>query len=47
MEMSWDPTTRMGFGLSEDVEAAVDRAVDLVLETVEELRGGVAAGGQS
>jgi hypothetical protein len=32
----------MGFGLSEDVEAAVDGAVALVLETVEELRGGVA-----
>jgi hydrogenase maturation protease len=27
----------MGFGLSEEVEGAVDRAVDLVLETVEEL----------
>ena len=32
----------MGFGLSEDVEAAVDGAVALVLDTVEELRGGVA-----
>jgi hydrogenase maturation protease len=30
----------MGFGLSEDVEEAVDRAVVLALETVEELRGG-------
>jgi hydrogenase maturation protease len=28
----------MGFGLSKEVEGAVDRAVDLVLETVEELR---------
>jgi hydrogenase maturation protease len=28
----------MGWGLSDDVAAAVDRAVDLVLETVEELR---------
>ncbi|HEV7461639.1 MAG TPA: hydrogenase maturation protease [Solirubrobacteraceae bacterium] len=39
-----EPTSveAMGFGLSEDVEAAVDGAVALVLETVEELRGGVA-----
>jgi hydrogenase maturation protease len=31
----------MGWGLSADVEAAVERAVGLVLETVEELRAGV------
>jgi hydrogenase maturation protease len=39
-----EPTSveAMGFGLSADVEAAVDGAVALVLETVEELRGGVA-----
>ena len=28
---------QMGWGLSDDVEQAVDRAVDLVLETLEEL----------
>ena len=28
----------MGFGLSPEVDAAVDRAVDLAVETVEELR---------
>ena len=31
----------LGFGLSEQVEDAVERAVDLVVETVEELRAGV------
>ena len=31
----------MGWGLSPDVEAAVERAVGLVLETIEELRAGV------
>ncbi len=31
----------MGWGLSADVEAAVERAVDLVLETIDELRTGV------
>jgi hydrogenase maturation protease len=30
----------MGWGLSDDVEEAVDRAVELVLETVAELRAG-------
>jgi hydrogenase maturation protease len=29
---------QMGWGLSESVRAAVDRAVDLVVETVEDLR---------
>jgi hydrogenase maturation protease len=33
----------MGWGLSDQVGAAVDRAVDLVLETVEELRAGMPA----
>jgi hydrogenase maturation protease len=34
----------MGWGLSESVTEAVDRAVDLVLETVEELRVGTPSG---
>jgi hydrogenase maturation protease len=34
----------MGWGLSDEVSGAVDRAVDLVVETVGELRSGVAAG---
>jgi hydrogenase maturation protease len=33
----------MGWGLSDDVKAAVDRAVDLVLSTVGELRAATAA----
>jgi hydrogenase maturation protease len=33
----------VGWGLSEGVQSAVDRAVELVLETVEELRLGVPA----
>ena len=33
----------MGWGLSEQVEEAVDRAVELVLETVDELLAGAAA----
>jgi hydrogenase maturation protease len=33
----------MGWGLSEQVRAAVQRAVDLVVETVDELRSGVVA----
>ena len=33
----------MGWGLSEQVAEAVDRAVELVVETVDELRAGVAA----
>jgi len=32
----------MGLGLSSEVEAAVDRAVDLVLSTIEELRSDAA-----
>jgi hydrogenase maturation protease len=34
---------QMGWGLSEEVEEAVERAVDLVTETVEELRAGAPA----
>jgi len=33
----------MGWGLSDQVKGAVDRAVDLVIETVRELRSGVTA----
>jgi hypothetical protein len=33
----------MGWGLSERVQGAVDRAVGLALETVEELRAGTVA----
>jgi hydrogenase maturation protease len=33
--------SEMGWGLSADVEAAVERAARLVLETIEELRAGV------
>jgi hydrogenase maturation protease len=32
----------MGWGLSEPVEGAVDRAVELVLQTIEELRSDAA-----
>jgi hydrogenase maturation protease len=35
-----EQVTEMGWGLSERVQGAVDRAVGLVLETVEELRAG-------
>lgn len=34
---------QMGWGLSEDVEQAVERAVELVLETIEELLAGAPA----
>jgi hydrogenase maturation protease len=33
----------LGFGLSEQVQAALDRAVELVVETVDELRGAAMA----
>jgi hydrogenase maturation protease len=33
-----DDVEELGFGLSREVEAAVERAVALVVETVEELR---------
>jgi len=33
----------MGWGLSDEVSAAVSRAVDLVVETVAELRAGARA----
>ena len=36
-----EDVSELGFGLSEQVEAAVERAIDLVVETVEELRAGV------
>jgi hydrogenase maturation protease len=35
---------QIGWGLSDDVAGAVDRAVDLVLEMVAELQGGAGAG---
>jgi hypothetical protein len=39
-----EPATlgEMGWGLSKEVEAAVDRAVDVVLKTVGELRSDAA-----
>ena len=36
----------MGFGLSEQVRAAVERAVELVVETIEELRRDACRGGR-
>ena len=36
-----EDVTELGFGLSEQVQAAVDRAVELVDETIEELRAAV------
>ncbi|HEY1566591.1 MAG TPA: hydrogenase maturation protease [Solirubrobacteraceae bacterium] len=38
-----EQVSEMGWGLSERVQGAVDRAVGLVLETVEELRAGAVA----
>jgi hydrogenase maturation protease len=38
-----EQVSEMGWGLSERVQGAVDRAVGLVLETVEELRAGTVA----
>jgi Ni,Fe-hydrogenase maturation factor len=35
-----EDVSELGFGLSEQVEAAVERAIELVVETVEELRAG-------
>jgi Ni,Fe-hydrogenase maturation factor len=36
-----EDVTELGFGLSEQVQAAVDRAVELVDETIAELRAAV------
>jgi Ni,Fe-hydrogenase maturation factor len=33
----------LGFGLSEQVQGVLDRAVELVVETVDELRGAAVA----
>ena len=38
-----EEVSEMGWGLSERVQGAVERAVELVLETVAELRAGVGA----